>query len=132
MTYAEHRRRQREYEHTKWMALSESERERSWLRRQTYLWTQFLLLDRKWVHATVGCLACGPFCHTAHSWPEYFECVCGMFVILDCWLPDGVERVTMMTHEELKRFAGMHAKAYDHYDYPLEERLKDLKGPHEI
>ena len=126
MTYAEHRRRQREYEQAKWAALSEAERGRRWLRRQMYLWTHFLLLDRKWVHPTVGCPACGPFRLTAHSWPEYFECVCGTFVILDCWLPDGVERVTMMTHEGLGKFEEMHAKVYDLYDYPLEERLKDL------
>jgi hypothetical protein len=109
------------------MALSESDRERSWLRRQMYLWTQFLLLDRKWVHPTVGCLACGPFCLTAHSWPEYFECVCGMFVILDCWLPDGVERVTMMTYDELDSFRKTGTKVFDLYNYPLEERLRDLR-----
>jgi hypothetical protein len=63
-----------------------------------------------------------------HSWPEYFECVCGTFVILDRWLADGVERVTMMTHEGLDTFAKMHAKAFDLYDYPLKERLADLDG----
>jgi hypothetical protein len=127
MTYAEHRKRQREYEHAKWMALSESERERMWLRRQRYLWTTFLTLDRKWVNPTVGCPACSPLRLVAHSWPEHFECVCGAFVILDRWLPDGIERVTMMTNEGLAKFA-VNAKAYDLYDYPLEQRLQDLNG----
>ena len=127
MTYAEHRQRQREYEHAKWMALAESERERMWLRRQAYLWTHFLTLDRKWVNPTAGCPACHPLGLVAHSWPEYFECICGTFVILDRWLPDGVERVTMMTNEGLAKFA-LHAKTYDLYDYPLEQRLQDLNG----
>jgi hypothetical protein len=126
--YAEYKRLQREYERTKWIALSEAERSRLWLRRQMYLWTQFLLLDRKWVHPTVGCPACGPFHLVAHSWPEHFECVCGTFVILDRWLPDNTERITMMTYEGLDKFRGIHAKAFDLYDYPLEERLKDLGG----
>ena len=46
-------------------------------------------------------------------------------MILDRWLPDGVERVTMMTNEGLAKFV-MHAKTYDLYDYPITERLKDL------
>jgi hypothetical protein len=52
--------------------------------------------------------------------------VCGTFVILDRWLPDGIERVTMMTYEGLDTFGKIHEKAFDLYDYPLEERLKDL------
>lgn len=128
ITFGEHRRRQHEYEREKFAQLSEAERKEAWLHRQMYLWTQFLLLDRKWVNPTVGCPACGPFHLTAHSWPEYSECVCGTFVILDRWLPDGTERVTMMTHEGLEKFAQMHAKAFDLFDYPLEARLKDLEG----
>ncbi|SRR6266550_3246875 len=127
MTYQEHRQRQREYEHRKWMALSESERERMWLRRQAYLWTHFLTLNRKWANPTVGCPACHPLGLVAHSWPEYFECICGTFVIVDRWLADGIERVTMMTNEGLAKFA-VHAKTYDLYDYPLEQRLLDLNG----
>jgi hypothetical protein len=132
MTYAEHRRRQREFERARFLALPEAERERLWLRRQMYLWTHFLTLDKQWIKQwvtpTVGCPACGPFRLFAHSWPEYFECLCGTFVILDRWLADDIERVTMMTYEGLEKFVKIHAKAFDLYDYPLKERLADLDG----
>ncbi|SRR6266436_3005492 len=128
--YAEYRRRQREYEREKFAGLSEAERERIWLRRQMYLWTQFLV--NKWVkeHASpvVGCPACGPYRLQAHHWPECFECVCGTFVILDRWLPDDIERVTMMTYGGLDKFFKMHEKVYELFDYPLEARLADLRG----
>ena len=126
--YAEYRQAQRDYELGKWMELSEAERDRAWLRRQMWLWTQFLLLDRKSVEPVVGCPACGPFRLTAHSWPAHFECVCRTFVILDRWLPDDIERVTMMTHESVEKFREMHVTAFDLYNYPLEERLADLNG----
>src|SRR6267154_325909 len=117
--YAEYRRRQREYEREKFAGLSEAERERIWLRRQMYLWTQFL--TNKWVkeHTSpvVGCPACEPppfhLVKTKNGWPEYFECVCGTFVILDRWLPDDIERTTMMTCEGLDKFFKIHEKAYD-------------------
>jgi hypothetical protein len=123
---------QREYELMKWKALSAEEQAAAWLRRQIYLWTQFL--TNKWVQEhltpTVGCPACEPppFHIVAHRWPEYYECVCGTFVILDRWLPDGVERVTVMTYEGLEEFFKTHEKLYDLYEYPLEARLRDLRG----
>jgi hypothetical protein len=124
--YAEYKRLQREYGREKFARLSEAERDRLWLRRQMYLWTHFLLLDRRWVNPTAGCPACGPLSLRAHSWPEYFECACGTFVILDRWLADGVEHVTMMKYAGLESFRNMHEKVFDLYEYPLEERLKDL------
>jgi hypothetical protein len=123
-------RAQREYELMKWKELSAEEQAAAWLRRQMYLWTQFL--TNKWVQEhltpTVGCPACGPYRLGAHGWPEYFECVCGTIVILDRWLADGVERTTMMTYEGLEKFFEMHEKVFDLYNYPLESRLADLRG----
>ena len=116
----------------KWMALSAEEQAAAWLRRQMYLWTHFLQGKETWVkkqiNSVVGCPACGPFHLVAHWWPEYFECVCGTFVILDCWLADGIERATMMTYEGLDNFFKMHEKVDDLYSYPLEARLRDLRG----
>jgi hypothetical protein len=128
MTYAEHCQRQRDYERKKFAQLSKTEQDRIWLRRQMWLWTWFLQMDNKYVIPTASCPACAPIQLKAHHWPIYFECLCGTFVILDKWIPDGVERVTMMTHEGLEKFKKMHAEAYDLYDYPLEQRLKDLSG----
>ena len=116
----------------KWKELSVEEQAAAWLRRQMYLWTHFL--TSKWVkehtNPVVGCPACEspPFHLVAHGWPEYYECCCGTFVILDRWLPDGVERVTMMTCEGLEKFFKAHEKLYDLYEYPLEARLRDLRG----
>lgn len=36
--------------------------------------------------------------------------------------------MTMMIYEGLEKLKKMHAEAYDMYDYPLEQRLKDLSG----
>src|SRR5258708_1174462 len=128
--YAEYKRAQREYELMKWQALSTEEQAAAWLRRQMYLWTQFL--TNKWVkeHTSpvVGCPACGPYRLRTHQWPEYFECVCGTFEIRERWVGDGIEGTKMMTHEGLEAFAKMHARAFDLYDYPLEARLRDLRG----
>ena len=132
--YSEYRRRQHEYELMKWQALSMEEQMAAWVRRQMYLWTHFLQGKETWVkkqiNPVVGCPACEPppFHLVAHRWPEYYECVCGTIVILDCWLPGGIERVTMMTHEGLDKFFKIHEKAYDLFEYPLEARLADLRG----
>ena len=95
-----------------------------------YLWTHFL--TNKWVkehtNPVVGCPSCGPFHVVAHWWPEYFECVCGTVVILDRWLADGIERTAMMTYEELDKFFKTHEKVFDLCSYPLEQRLKNLRG----
>jgi hypothetical protein len=34
----------------------------------------------------------------------------------------------MMTYEELDKFFKTHEKVFDLYNYPLEQRLKDLRG----
>jgi hypothetical protein len=130
--YAEYRRRQKEYELEKWQALSAEEQAAAWLRRQTYLWTAFLT-NNKWyrehLNPVVGCPACGPYrIRVLRGHPEHFACVCGTYIILDRWLPDGIERVTMMTSEGLKEFFKIHEKVGDLYDYPLDVRLRDLKG----
>jgi|ERR1700731_2055487 len=130
--YSEYRQRQREYERMKWRALSTEEQIAAWVRRQMYLWTHFLHGKETWVkkqiNPIVGCPACGPYRLQARSWPKHFECVCGTIVILDNWLPDQIERITMMTHEGLDKFFEMHEKVFDLYNYPLESRLADLRG----
>src|ERR1035437_4685621 len=128
MTYAEHRQRQHEYEHAKFAALSAGEQLTAWRRREAWLWTYFLQLDKKWVNPTVGCPRCqGSYGIVAPSWPAFFECVCLATIILDRWLPDGIERITIATPEELREFARTGAKLYDLYNYPLEERIRDLR-----
>src|SRR6266853_943900 len=104
VSYAEYRRRQRDYERTQWAALTATEQAAAWQRRETYLWSHFLEMDKKWVDPIAGYPRCGGYRPLAPSWPSHFDCVCGTFVILDRWLPDDVERITMKTPEELEDF----------------------------
>ena len=102
VSYAEYRRRQRDYERTQWAALTATEQAAAWQRRETYLWSHFLEMDKRWVNPIAGCPRCEGYRPLAPSWPSHFDCVCGTFVILDRWLPDDVERITMKTPEELE------------------------------
>lgn len=129
MTYAEYMQRQREYEREKFARLSDAERLAAWERRQLFLWTNLLTLDKQFVNQIFCCVSCHlvwPIHWWPHWWPSYFECRCGVFMILDKWLPDGIERVTMKTYAQLEDFAREHPKLYDLYGYPFEERIVDL------
>jgi hypothetical protein len=44
---------------------------------------------------------------------------------------DMEKRVATMSTQALARFAEAHPGAIDHFDYPMEERLRDLSGEFE-
>jgi hypothetical protein len=98
-----------------------------WQGRQAWLWQRFLGLSGQHINIVVACPVCSGVQLKPRSWPSFYECVCGVnIIILDCWLPDGMERQTVMSNDELRRFAKEHPGAIDHFDYPLEKRLRDL------
>jgi hypothetical protein len=132
MTYAEHRQNEREHRRKRFAALSAEQQRVEWQKRQAWLWRHFLELPAWHINVTAGCPVCQQGVQLrAHSWPAYFSCVCGTSVVLDRWLPDDVERVATMSTRALARFAETHPRAVDQFDYPLEERLRDLSGEFE-
>lgn len=127
ITYGEWRRQERRRQRLEFMRLSITEQTAAWHRREAWLWTRFLQLEKQWVEPIPVCPTCRPSSWlTASSFPTFFKCACGVIVILDHWLPDGLERITMKTPHEVEEFARTGSKLDDLYDYPLEQRIKDL------
>jgi hypothetical protein len=127
MTYAEHRQREREYRQERWLALSPKERERQAERREAWCWNHFVQLSVEHVVLLPDCIVCATSLPGVHCWPTFLLCLnCGFAFIKDCWLPDGIERVFGKTATEFRQLR--HDPSVDHFDYPLGERLRDLRG----
>jgi hypothetical protein len=126
VNYAQHMRRLRDRQRADFALLNEEQVREQWQRRQAWLWQRFLGLLGQHINIVVACPVCSGVQLKPRSWPSFYECACGANVILDRWLPDDVERVATMSTQALARFAETHPRAIDLFDYPLEERLRDL------
>ena len=111
VTYGEFMRRQRQAEQENWRQLSPEEEELRWLDRQLYLWSHHVhLLDTGGVINVPFCVSCGAVRPMVHCWPSHHHCECRAHFVLDCWLPDGIERLTTRRPEELEKYRGLYAK----------------------
>lgn len=131
-TYAAYRRQQREYERQVWDSLTPEEQAHRWRQRELYLWTQHVRLRRDFPHHIVRIERCPGCCQEkpkAAYLPSHHSCRCQNSLILDLWLPDKVERATMKDPVDLEQFVRTGARLDNLVDYPLADRIKDLRGP---
>jgi hypothetical protein len=136
VTYAEHRKRQRDYERRVWDSLTPDEQTLRWAQRELYLWTEHVRLRNQLphhIHRVSACLSCRavkPEWTTGwpRGWPSHYQCQCGVVSILDVWLPDQIERITMKDPVDLEQFVRTGPRLDNLFDYPLADRIKDLRG----
>jgi hypothetical protein len=132
ITYAEHRKRQRDYERRVWDSLTAVEQAFRWGQRELWLWTEHLRLRQDLPHHIIRIERCPRCCQEkpkAAHWPSHHSCRCQNSLILDLWLPDGIERVTMKDPVDLEQFVRTGARLGNLFDYPLADRIEDLRGP---
>ena len=95
LDYGAHMRRQAEIRKREFALLSDAERKVAWEARKAWLWGPHPLMNITW-EAVSSCPACEPNSRIAvHRWPSWCHCACGAQIIVDRWLPDDIERVTM-------------------------------------
>jgi hypothetical protein len=94
VTYGEFMRRKRQEERRAFAQLSVEEKAAAWKSRCQWLNSELPRLVHHGQRVN-HCPVCSQIDLTTHSWPEAFSCLCGAVIVLDRWLPDDKERVSL-------------------------------------
>jgi hypothetical protein len=105
-SYAEHRRRQHEYEQKQYRGASLEEKKQRWETRKTWLIDRYL--EQPSVASQIAaCPRCVPETKLkVRSWPTWFVCKCGTLYVLDMGASlcnDDIEKVVLEPLTSLKR-----------------------------